>query len=116
MEIICNATPLINFASISRLDILKSLFTEIVIPTAVYSETVESGFPNSETIVNGIKAGWLKVKPVEEMPESIPLELDAGEREAIALALSEQKTRVVLDERRARKVAQELGLNVIGTI
>jgi len=50
------------------------------------------------------------------MPESIPLELDAGEREAIALAFSEQKTRVVLDERRARKVAQELGLNVIGTL
>lgn len=116
MKIICNSTPLINFASINRLDILKSLFTEIVIPQAVYSETVESGFPNSETIVNGIKAGWLKVKLVEEMPESIPLELDAGEREAIALALSEQKTRVVLDERRARKVAQQLGLNVIGTL
>ncbi|KOR38453.1 MULTISPECIES: DUF3368 domain-containing protein [Planktothricoides] len=116
MKIICNATPLINFASIGRLDILKSLFTEIVIPKAVYSETVESGFPNSETIVNGIKAGWLKVKLVEEMSESISLELDAGEREAIALALSEQKARVVLDERRARKVAQELGLNVIGTL
>jgi predicted nucleic acid-binding protein len=116
VKIICNATPLINFASISRLDILKSLFTEIVIPQAVYSETVEAGFPNSETILNGIKAGWLKVKPVEEMPESITLELDAGEREVIALALSEQKPRVVLDERRARKVAQELGLNVIGTL
>jgi len=116
VKIICNATPLINFASIGRLDILKSLFTEIVIPKAVYSETVESGFPNSETIVNGIKAGWLKVKLVEEMSESISLELDAGEREAIALALSEQKARVVLDERRARKVAQELGLNVIGTL
>ena len=116
MKIICNATPLINFASIGRLDILKSLFTEIVIPQAVYSETVAAGFPNSATIVNGIKAGWLKVKPLEEMPESIFLELDAGEREAIALALSEQTTRVVLDERRARKVAQELKLNVIGTL
>ncbi|TVR07853.1 MAG: DUF3368 domain-containing protein [Phormidium sp. GEM2.Bin31] len=116
VEIICNATPLINFASISRLDILKSLFTEIVIPQAVYSETVESGFPNSETILKGIEAGWLNVKPVEEMPESISLELDAGEREAIALALSEQKPRVILDEKRARKVAQELGLNVIGTL
>lgn len=116
MEIICNATPLINFASINRLDILKSLFTEMIIPQAVYSETVESGFPNGESIVNGIKAGWLKVKLVEEMPESIPLELDAGEREAIALALSEQTTRVVLDEKKARKVAQSLKLNTIGTL
>ena len=61
VKVICNATPLINFASINCLDILKSLFTEIVIPHAVYSETVESGFPNSETIVNGIEAAWLKV-------------------------------------------------------
>ncbi len=116
MKIICNATPLINFASINRLDILKSLFVEMVIPQAVYSETVESGFPSSETIVKGIEAGWLKVKSVPEMPDSIPLELDAGEREVIALALTEQKTRVVLDEKRARKVAQSLDLNVIGTL
>ncbi|MGL4502361.1 MAG: DUF3368 domain-containing protein [Planktothrix sp.] len=116
MKIICNATPLINFASINRLDILKSLFAEMVIPQAVYSETVESGFPSSETIVKGIKAGWLKVKSVPEMPDSIPLELDAGEREVIALALNQQKTRVVLDEKRARKVAQSLDLNVIGTL
>ncbi|MGL5193348.1 MAG: DUF3368 domain-containing protein [Chroococcales cyanobacterium] len=116
LKIICNATPLINFASIHRLDILKSLFTEIVIPQAVYAETVESGFPNSETIVKGISSGWLKVERVQEMPESIPLELDAGEREVIALALSEQKTRVVLDEKRARKVAQGLELNVMGSL
>ena len=116
VEIICNATPLINFASISCLDILKSLFTEIVIPQAVYSDTVESGFPNSETILKEIEAGWLNVKLVEEMPESIPLALDAGEREAIALALSEQKPRVILDKKRDKKVAQELGLNVIGTL
>lgn len=115
-KIICNATPLINFASIKRLDILKSLFAEVIIPQAVYSETVESGFPNSEPIANAIKAGWLKVKSVQEIPESIPLELDAGEREAISLALREQKTRVVLDEKKARKVAQALNLNAIGTL
>ncbi|USR90255.1 DUF3368 domain-containing protein [Phormidium yuhuli AB48] len=70
----------------------------------------------SATIVNEIEAAWLKVKSVQEMPESIFLELDAGERDVIALALSEQTTRIVLDEKRARKVAQSLKLNVIGTL
>lgn len=37
MTVICHATPLINFASVNRLDILKSLFREISIPQAVYS-------------------------------------------------------------------------------
>lgn len=62
MRIICNATPLINFASLYRLDILKSLFGEISIPQAVYDETVESGFPNSQTIVNAIQEGWIEVQ------------------------------------------------------
>jgi len=116
LKIICNATPLINFANIHRLDILKSLFSEIIIPQAVYTETVGAEFSNAETIVDEIEAGWLKVELVEKIPDSIPLELDAGEREVIALGLTGKNTRVVLDERRARKVAQNLNLNMMGTL
>lgn len=87
IKIVCNATPLINFASINRLDILKYLFTEVVIPQAVYAETVESRFPNSATIIKEMQADWLHIELVEEIPTSIPLELDAGEREVIALAM-----------------------------
>jgi predicted nucleic acid-binding protein len=36
MKVICNATPLINFAAINRLDILKDLFSKVIIPEAVY--------------------------------------------------------------------------------
>lgn len=32
MTVICNATPLINFAAINRLDILKDVFGEVLIP------------------------------------------------------------------------------------
>jgi predicted nucleic acid-binding protein len=41
-QTICNATPLINFSAIERLDILHQLFTVVVIPQAVYKETIES--------------------------------------------------------------------------
>ncbi len=40
MNVIINATPLINFASISRLDILKSLFGKIIVPFHVWDEVV----------------------------------------------------------------------------
>ena len=36
MTVICNATPLINFAAINRLDILKEVFGQVIIPQAVY--------------------------------------------------------------------------------
>jgi predicted nucleic acid-binding protein len=36
VTIVCNATPLINFAAINRLDILQTAFRQVVIPQAVY--------------------------------------------------------------------------------
>jgi predicted nucleic acid-binding protein len=42
VTVICNTTPLINFAAINRLDILQAMFGQIVIPQAVYDETKKS--------------------------------------------------------------------------
>lgn len=43
-------------------------------------------------------------------------ELDAGEAEAIALAVELQAELLLVDERRARVVATRLGLNVVGVL
>lgn len=51
MTIICNATPLINFAAINRLDILQAVFEKVLIPQAVYRETTDLGFVNSQIII-----------------------------------------------------------------
>ena len=50
MTVICNATPLINFAAINRLDILKEVFGQVIIPQAVYDETTVAGFLWSQFI------------------------------------------------------------------
>lgn len=47
---------------------------------------------------------------------NIPLELDAGEREVITLAIERSERKVLLDEKKARQIAKELDLQVIGTI
>ncbi len=115
MRVICNATPLINFAAINRLDILEAVFGQIVIPQAVYDETTFTGFLGSEFVLQAIASGWLQVRSVSSIGLNIPPELDKGEREAIALAIETGETRILLDEREARQVAQSLGLQVIGT-
>ena len=43
-------------------------------------------------------------------------ELDEGESEAIALARQEHLMVVLLDEKRARRVAQQLEIQVLGTV
>jgi len=116
VTVVCNATPLINFAAINRLDILQTTFRQIVIPQAVYYETTIVSFPGSEFILQAIAAKWLQVISVSTITLNIPPELDNGEREAIALALETGERQILLDEREARQVAQNLGLQTIGTL
>lgn len=116
MTVICNATPLINFAAIARLDILQATFDQIIIPQAVYDETTGSGFPGTGFVLQAIASGWLQVRPVATIVPTIPAELDDGERQAIALAIEIGERRILLDEREARQIAQGLGLQVMGTL
>jgi uncharacterized protein len=54
VTVICNATPLINFAAINRLDILKQVFGEVLIPQAVYNKTTvkpKSSYDERITVV-----------------------------------------------------------------
>jgi uncharacterized protein len=104
VTVVCNATPLINFAAINRLDILQAVFSQIVIPQAVCDETTVSGFPASEFVLQAIAAKWLQVQAVSSIAANIPPELDQGEREAITLALETGEPQILL------------GLQVIGTL
>jgi uncharacterized protein len=117
VTIICNATPLINFAAINRLDILQTTLDLIIIPQAVYNETTVIDFPGSEPILKAVTtSGWLQVWKVSAVGNNIAPELDDGEREAIALALETKAEKILLDEQEARQVARKLGLQVMGTL
>jgi uncharacterized protein len=116
VTVVCNTTPLINFAAINRLDILQAMFGQVIIPQAVYNETTGSSLPGSQSVLEAIASGWLQVCTVYAIVPEILAELDDGEREAIALALEISEQRILLDEREARQVAQRLGLQVIGTL
>jgi len=61
---------------------------------------------------------WLRVEPLKTpLPERVLRpSLGDGEREALALALEIQADRILLDDRIARRAADELGLVVTGTV
>lgn len=44
------------------------------------------------------------------------MQIDKGESSAIALALETPDSTVILDDYKARKIAQQLGINFTGTI
>jgi predicted nucleic acid-binding protein len=100
-----DASPLISFYQIQKLDIIQALFDELLVLRAVAREI----FP-----LLGQLPSWM----LEQTPDSVPVSLqvlDAGEREAIALALQVAANAIVLADRAARIQAKRLGLNVVGS-
>jgi len=117
MNIVSNTSPLINLAWINKLDLLHKLFGELVIPEAVWREVVVEGAgqPGADEVK---AATWIKTQDVtnKTLVQALRQELDAGEAEAIALALEIKAELLLMDERLGRETARHLGLHYTGLI
>jgi predicted nucleic acid-binding protein len=117
MSIVSNASLLINLSRIERLNLLHDLYNELVIPEAVWQEVVVegTGLPGADVIKG---AAWIKKQPVKnrELVQALQQELDAGEAEAIALALEIDAELLLMDEHLGREVARHLGVRYSGLI
>jgi predicted nucleic acid-binding protein len=116
-RIVCNSGPLIALGLLDRLDLLQALFAEILIPDAVRLE-LEQGSASQRGLASFRRARWIRVLPLhggrDALLESL---LDAGEAAVISLAREQGVATVLIDERKARKVARDIhGLQVIGTV
>ncbi|WP_456454012.1 DUF3368 domain-containing protein [Thermococcus sp.] len=105
MIVVSNTSPLIGLSNIGKLEILHELFGEVFVPPAVVREFRE----NLPT--------WIVVKRPGDKPLVTALSklLGDGESEAMALALELGADFLILDDLKARKIAKELGIKVIGT-
>src|SRR5215510_13552223 len=107
MPVVSNSSPLIALEQIGQLELLHSLFTEIVIPDQVAVETAASVQLRSWLRKQSLS---LPLLPAVQRPT-----LGSGEREAICLAIEVKSVAILLDDDPARKLAAELALRVIGT-
>jgi uncharacterized protein len=115
--VVSDTTALIHLARISCLDLLRCLYTEIFIPTAVYNEVTHNKFslPGALTVAN---ASWIKVVAVKNpaIVQKLRAGLDLGESEAIALALEMGADVLIIDEVAGRQRATEYGQRIIGMV
>jgi len=114
--IVADSSPLIALAIIGQLDLLRQLYEQIWIPPAVWGEIVINGkgLPGSEAVSN---LTWLEIhEPDRTVLRILTLLVDQGEAEAIALAQSIPDSTVLLDDAKARRVAEHFGIQRIGTL
>jgi predicted nucleic acid-binding protein len=104
--IVSDTSCFIILANIGELDLLQKAFGEIITTKEVLQEFGED-LPN-----------WVLVKSATDKYRQRILEtqVDRGEASAIALALEYSESMIILDDYKARKVAENLGLEITGTI
>lgn len=115
--VICNTTPVINFAETGRLDVLAELFGEVVLPRAVVQELTAKRhrFPAAA-------AAWRSAPfRVREVPEGsadryLGATLHPGECACLALAAAAPNSLLILDDVAARDAAVVSGYAVTGTL
>ena len=90
------------------------LFEQVIIPPAVATELSRDRTPQSvrEWIIS--PPSWLQIRePSQELAE---IDLGAGERQAISLAKELHSDALLIDDRKARRIAEEMGLVAVGTL
>lgn len=125
MPVVTNTSPVIVLARIRRLQLLKELYGNVLMPPSVKVECIDSGKEAGAADVldveNGVKQGWVQLVSLdkEEMRQARRLMDEAriglGEAEALVLAKS-RNALVVLDDKEARAVAKGWNLECTSTL
>jgi predicted nucleic acid-binding protein len=110
--------PLLALARVGLLHLPALLFSQVLVPPAVWDEVLRQPRGHEhDRLQAALATGQLTML---QEPEAAPVPVDdprlgAGERAAIGLAL-ESETQALIDERRGRPSADRAGLVVVGTV
>jgi uncharacterized protein len=108
---------LLNLALIGEIDLLRVLFGNVIAPKAVHDEFARLA-ASSGRFAGLCMPTWVNSHGVSDAALVVQLRasLDAGESEAIALALELHADAVLMDETEGRSLAQRRGLRTIGIV
>ena len=109
MIVVSDTSPLTALLTVGVADLLPQLFSEVVIPEAVRNE-LRRGHSRLPS--------WLRVAAVANQTQARQYAriVDLGEAEAIELARELHADRLLMDERKGRRLAAQEGVPVIGLL
>ncbi len=115
--LVTNTTPLIALtAATGSLEILRAMYTKVVVPFEVAQE-IKAGGKESFGLDVFQQSSWLTInaQPVV-LPPYLQNALDLGEASVIQTAIQQGITRVCIDETIGRRFARLSDLDVTGSI
>jgi predicted nucleic acid-binding protein len=113
---VVDSGPLVPLSIIGQLDLLPALYAECWMPQTVFNEVAVAGVgkPGAKSLQASDWQARVRVAPIPD--PLLVMELDAGAAEVISLARQLSPCTAIIDERRGRRIAQQVyGLPVKGT-
>jgi len=100
---------------LGRLDLLRELYDEVLIPQAVYEEFVATERAVRQAALEN--ATWIRpVSLANPQRTRVYIGLDLGEVEVLALPEERAARLVIIDELKGRRYAQRLEMPLTGTL
>ncbi len=113
---IADTGPLRYLVLIGAIEILPRLFESVVIPDVVNAELRHARAPATVRGWAEAAPSWLITRSAPSAEDADLWLLDAGERAAIALAMTIQPAPILIEDRAGVATARIKGLGVIGTL
>jgi predicted nucleic acid-binding protein len=104
--IISDTSCFIILTNIGELELLHQVYGKVITTPDIVLE------------YGGTLPEWVEIASVIDKYKQrlLEMQIDKGESSAIALALEIQDSTIILDDYKARKIAEQLGLSYTGTI
>ena len=113
MIVVSDTSPLNYLVLIEEVEVLPAIFGRVVVPPAVVEELQAPGAPDAVKAGIAAHPSWLEVRNPES--SGARLTLGRGEPEAICIA-SELSALCLIDDRKARREAERMGVRVTGLL
>lgn len=104
--IISDTSCFIILSNIGELDLLQKIYEKV-------TTTIEVAAEYGQQLPD-----WVEIKSAADKykQQILEMQIDKGEASAIALAIEITNSTIILDDIKARKIAEHLGLKITGTI
>jgi uncharacterized protein len=111
--VIADAGPIFSLAIVNKLDLLNDLFDEVLIPFAVWEELTADKSNWFYPIVSDFFQN--KIRKIQGI-NHLTFIMDYGESESVVLYIEQNARFLLIDDKKARKIAENFKVKCIGTL
>jgi predicted nucleic acid-binding protein len=106
--------PINYLILIGHIDVLPALFQKVILPSTVREE-LDAAPPAIRDWIAAAPS-WIEVRQTRYVHDPVVENLDAGEQDAIALAIELRADLLLMDDREGVRAARSKGIAVVGTL